>query len=624
MEIESTLGVALPGYEIGGELGRGAFGVVIAGRHRQLGREVAIKQLSSGLVRDDSVRSRFLAEAQVLASIDHPHIVPVYDYVEHDDACILVMERLGGGTVWSRFVDRGFTQETACAIALVACSGLSGAHQRGVLHRDMKPENVLFGEDRLLKVTDFGIARVLGEDDTLATREGGILGTPAYMAPEQASGTDLGPTTDVYATGVMLYELLSGRLPYSEEGGSLAIVMRHINEDPTPLADIAPGVPPRVADVVMQALARDPADRFETAEAFGVAIGQAASASWGAGWLDRSGVALREPGPILAAAQQVPSAAVAGATTSNAAVMRPVVELHAGGAAATGLELGDLMPLRQAQTAVPEFPTRLAWAAALVALVTVVFGLLGVGSSSPTPVLGPGAVIVAGHDPAVGGRVPIDLDHQIPITVRHLPANAGVPNTAQLVLALGGVTVVRSTQVPLVHGTAGLRTILDASSGRYVAGGKLAGTLKLSGPRGTVNDDFGVQVARSPFGTFGGVVGILLLLFVVAYAESLLRSLRRGRRRDNRTAAVVGLVVVGAVGGVAATLWGWMLGITGPTFVSFVLTMIVGAVAGLLAGLAGQRVGERTRARRQANRLVLVARRTALPPADHATVQVGR
>ncbi len=192
MEIESILAAALPGYDIGGELGRGAFGIVVAGRHRQLGRDVAIKQLVPGLVSDASVRLRFLAEAKVLASIDSPHIVPVYDYIEHDDACILVMERLGGGTVWSRFVDRGFDQRSACVITMVACSGLSAAHLHGVLHRDMKPENVLFGEDNVLKVTDFGIARVLGEDDTLATREGEILGTPAYMAPEQASGADLG------------------------------------------------------------------------------------------------------------------------------------------------------------------------------------------------------------------------------------------------------------------------------------------------------------------------------------------------------------------------------------------------------------------------------------------------
>ena len=623
MEIESTLGEALPGYEIGTELGSGAFGVVIAGRHRQLGRDVAIKRLAPGLVSNAVVRSRFLSEAQVLASIDHPHIVPVYDYVEHDDACILVMERLAGGTVWSRFVDRGFEPQTACAIALVACSGLSGAHQRGVLHRDMKPENMLFGADGVLKVTDFGIARVLGEDDTLATREGELLGTPAYMAPEQASGVDLGPTTDVYAAGVMLYELLSGRLPFSEEGGSLAIVMRHINEDPVPLAAVAPSLPSHVAEVVMRAIARDPGDRFESAEAFGVAVGQAASASWGGGWLERSGIALREPGPILAGAQHASATASTDAASRGGAVVRPIIELHAGGAGGTGLVLSDLMPLRRAPVTVPEFPTRLAWAAAFVAVVVVVLGLLGVGSSTPSPVLGAGSVTVAAHDPAVGGRVPLNLDHQIPITVRHLPADIGTPRTAQLDLSLGGVQVVRSTAVPFVRGSSGLETTMDASAGRYIVGGKLDGLLTLSGPRGRVTDDFGVKAARSPFATFGGVVGIVLLLFVVAYTESLLRSLRRGRRRDNRTASIAALVVVGLVGGVTTVLWGWMLQIAAPSFLPFVVCGVLGAAAGLLAGLAGRQVGERTRARRQANRLVLVARRSTLPPAGSSPAWAG-
>ncbi|MGP0032249.1 MAG: protein kinase domain-containing protein [Acidimicrobiales bacterium] len=622
MEIESALAVALPGYEIGAELGRGAFGVVLAGRHRQLGREVAIKQLVPALVSDASVRLRFLAEAQVLASINSPYIVPVYDYVEHDDACILVMERLGGGTVWSRFVDRGFDQRTACVISLVACSGLSAAHHHGVLHRDMKPENVLFGDDNVLKVTDFGIARVLGEDDTLATREGEILGTPAYMAPEQASGADLGPTTDVYAAGVMLYELLSGRLPYPEEGGSLATVLRHINEDATPLADVAPAVPAPLSEAVMRALARDPADRFESAEEFGVAIGEAASSSWGGGWLDRTGIPLREPGPILASTQRGPAGVGAGGGRGGG-VTRPAVELHAGGAAGPGLELDDLMPLRQSPVTIPEFPTRLAWAAVLVGLLAVILGLLGVGSSSPAPSLAPGSVTVAGHDPAAGGRVPLNLERLIPIRVLRLPASAGVPTTAQLVLSLGGLAVIHSTSAPFVHGPGGLVTTVDASAGRYIVGGKLAGSLKLSGPQGTLTDDFGVQATNSPFSTFGGVVGIVLLLIVAAYTESLLRSLRRGRRRDNRTAAVVGLAVVGAFGGVTATLWGWMLGITGPTLVPFVVAAAVGAVAGLLAGLAGRRVGERTRARRQSNRLVLVAKRRAAPPAEPAAVGVG-
>ncbi len=623
MDIDSSLVEALPGYEIGAELGRGAFGVVLAGRHRQLGREVAIKLLTPGLVSNEVVRARFLSEAQVLASIDHPHIVPVYDYVERDDACILVMERLAGGTVWRRFVDRGFDQQTACAIAIVACSGLSGAHQRGVLHRDMKPENMLFGEDGALKVTDFGIARVLGEDDTLATRDGELLGTPAYMAPEQASGVDLGPATDVYAAGVMLYELLSGRLPYPEEGGSLAIVLRHINEEPTPLAEVAPAVPPHLAGVVMQALARDPGERFESAEAFGVAVGQAASASWGGTWLERTGVSLRVPGPILSAAQHASATAAApGAGAGGGGVVRPVIELHSGGAAGTGLVLSDLMPLRRAPVEVPGFPTRLAWAAGVVAVLALVLGILGVGSSTPAPALGAGSVTVAGHDPASGGRVPIDLDSPVPIVLGSAPGATGPPQGARLDLSLGGVTVVRSTEVPMIRADGGWRAKVDVSAGRYVVGGRLAAALSVTGPQGTVVDDFGVEAARSPFATFGGVVGIVLLLFVVAYAESLLRSLRRGRRRDNRTAAMTGLVVVGAVGGLGATLWGWMLGVSGPSFTPFVITAVVGAVAGLLAGLAGRRMGERTRARRQANRLVLVARRSSMPPAAPASVGV--
>ncbi|MGA2521962.1 MAG: serine/threonine-protein kinase [Acidimicrobiales bacterium] len=622
MEIEGTLGAALPGYEVGAELGRGAFGVVLAGRHRQLGREVAIKLLSPGLVSNDVVRARFLSEAQVLASIDHPHIVPVYDYVEHDDACILVMERLAGGTVWRRFVDRGFDQPTACAVALVACSGLNGAHRHGVLHRDMKPENMLFGADGVLKVTDFGIARVLGDDDALATRQGELLGTPAYMAPEQASGVDLGPPTDVYAGGVMLYELLSGRLPYPEEGGSLAIVLRHVNEDPSPLGDVAPAVPAHLADVVMKAIARDPAARFESAEEFGIALGQAASASWGDGWLERTGVGLREPGPILASAQHA-TASTHPNGAAPPAVVRPAIEIHTGGAAGTGLVLSDLMPLRRAPVTPPPFPRRLAWAAAAVAFVALVVGLLGLGGSSPTPTLGRGWVVVAGHDPAAGGRVPINLDRQIPVVVDTVPSGVGRPEGVRLTLSLGGVDVVRSASLPLVrHGTS-FSTSLDASAGRYIVGGKLAATLQVSGSKGSVRDSFGVDSTRSPFGTFLGVVAIVLLLFAVAYTESLLRSLRRGRRRDNRTAAVIGLVVVGAVAGGTAGLWGWMLGIAVPSTFSLVLTAVLGAVAGVLTGLAGRQVGDRTRARRQANRLVLVARRSSLPPQPATPVGVG-
>jgi serine/threonine protein kinase len=302
MSDAASLAAVLPNYEIAGELGRGGFGVVRAGRHRQLDRAVAIKELPAALANDPGVRARFVTEARVLASLDHPHIVPVYDYVEQDGLCLLVMESLAGGTVWQSFTEHGYTPETACAVVMVTCAGLHYAHGHGVLHRDVKPENLLFTDAGQLKVTDFGIAKVLGGGDALATSAGDILGTPAYMAPEQAEGKELGPPADVYAAGVMLYELLSGRLPFSEEGGGIAIVYRHVAEQPLSLTSVAPQVPKLLADVVMRAIARQPADRYPTAEAFGVAIGEAATQLFGMGWLERADVPVMVAGPILAQA----------------------------------------------------------------------------------------------------------------------------------------------------------------------------------------------------------------------------------------------------------------------------------------------------------------------------------
>ncbi len=607
---------ALPGYEIFGELGRGAYGVVFAGRHRQLDREVAIKQLLLGHASNEGIRARFRAEAQVLAAISHPHVVPVYDYVENEGVCVLVMERLNGGTVWRRFVEQGFSQLTSCAVALVACSGLHGAHDRGVLHRDMKPENMLFGSDGSLKVTDFGLAKVLSADDTLATPDGELLGTPAYMAPEQATGAQIGPATDVYAAGMMLYEMLSGQLPYPEEGGPLAIVLRHLNEEPAPLAQVAPHVPSELADTVMRALSRSPEDRFGSAEEFGVAIAGAAAAAWGSRWLDGLTVSLREPGPILETAHKGDAGR---ASRGEASTIRPAVDLHVAGAPG-GLALDDMMPLRRAPVEVPAFPTRLAWAAGLLGVLALVFGLLGIGSSAPHSSLPRGAVTVAGHDPAAGA-VDADLGNTIRVVVHGTPAASGVPTSAALDLSLGGVSVVRSTASTVTTAT-GVTATLDASAGRYIVGGTLDASLALTGPRGTATDDFRMHTSRTPFGTLVGVACILLLLGVAAYAESLLRGLRRGRRRQTRE-AVAGTTVVGALGGLAFALWGWMLGVSVPTFPGLLVPVGVGAVAGLAAALAARRVGDRARAKRQANRLVLVAKRRAVPPPQARPVSVG-
>ncbi len=290
MTAPAAIGAALPSYEIGPELGRGGFGIVYAGRQRHLGRDVAIKQLPPSFSNDEEIRSRFATEARVLASLDHPHIVPIYDYVEQDGLCLLVMECLTGGSVWDTFRKEGLTPARACVLVVATSAGLHHAHINGVLHRDVKPENLLLTAGNHLKVTDFGIAKVIGGADAVATSDGGILGTPAYMAPEQADGGDLSAAADVYAAGTMLYELLSGTLPFSQDGGGLAIVYRHLYEQPNPLRDIAPQVPQPLADVVMRSIARQPSDRYSTAEEFAIAIGEAAVESFGDDWYQASGL----------------------------------------------------------------------------------------------------------------------------------------------------------------------------------------------------------------------------------------------------------------------------------------------------------------------------------------------
>ena len=153
---------ALPRYELGEELGRGAWGVVVAARHRDLDRDVAIKQLPRAFGADPDVRARFRREAQLLAALAHPHVVQIHDFVEHEGLCLLVMERLDGGTLTSRFAEQGMRREESVAATLAACEALQRAHDRGVLHRDVKPDNLMFTGDGTLKVTDFGIAKVLG------------------------------------------------------------------------------------------------------------------------------------------------------------------------------------------------------------------------------------------------------------------------------------------------------------------------------------------------------------------------------------------------------------------------------------------------------------------------------
>lgn len=346
---------ALPSYEIGSELGRGGWGVVLAGKHRQLGRDVAIKQLPRAFAADDSIRSRFTVEARLLASLDHPHIVPVYDFVEQDGLCLLVMELLPGGTVWSRFTSDGFTASGAAAVVLACLSGLQAAHGQKVLHRDIKPENLMFSGNGALKVTDFGIAKVVGGEETMATRAGEVVGTPAYIAPEQARGGDLSPATDVYAVATMLYELLSGQLPFDDDGDAMALMFKHAFEQPVPILEKAPTVPEPVAAVVMVGLATDPAERPATAESFGVALAEACTSAWGPGWLPTDGTPVMGANSIVAATERpTVEPAAPGPDTPVAAAAGPApatVPRPAAGAAPPTVAKPPTTPVRPTSAA---------------------------------------------------------------------------------------------------------------------------------------------------------------------------------------------------------------------------------------------------------------------------------
>jgi serine/threonine-protein kinase len=633
MSDAASLAAVLPNYEIAGELGRGGFGVVMAGRHRQLGRAVAIKELPAALANDPGVRARFVTEARVLASLDHPHIVPVYDYVEQDGLCLLVMESLSGGTVWQSFTAHGYTQETACAVVMVTCAGLHYAHGHGVLHRDVKPENLLFTGSGQLKVTDFGIAKVIGGGDALATSAGDILGTPAYMAPEQAEGKELGPPADVYAAGVMLYELLSGRLPFSEEGGGIAIVFRHVTEQPIPLSQVAPQVPAPLADVVMRAISTSPNDRYPTAEAFGVAIGEVASQLFGVGWLQRADVPVMVAGPILASAERatvpgsppppltspvpagdskVTRAAAASVPTEPAIPaqrVRPSARLHVQGMVSANASPDSLVPVRQVLD-LPPWPRPFALVTAGLALLTVVLALLGLGGSDPSGPIPRGVARVASADVAGGSTIPLDLTKKIDVRVGRLTGAAAAADHVAVRLGVAGAPVFTSSKGQLTPGAGGVRTtVVDMRADRYLAAGRLDGELVLySAGREVATQEFTARADRPFYATVPGVLAIAALLFLLAYAEALLRPLRRRGRR--RLTSWFGMTLVGAALGAVAVAFAWLLDVAAPTVVGLVLCAITGAAMGLALAMTMTQAGRRARIQRVA-RKQLVAKTLA-------------
>jgi serine/threonine protein kinase/Tfp pilus assembly protein PilF len=251
---------APPRYEIGETLGEGAVSIVHRGVDRELGRPVAIKFLRDGLLSLDKVRERFQREARSLALMDHPNVVKVHDVGSNGPRLFLVMELVEGGSLARLLIDEPRGSRKAVELLEQAARGVHHAHEKGVVHRDLKPDNILVAGGAVAKVADFGLAH-LAEAGTSLTRTGTALGTPMYMAPEQVSGRpEVTVRTDVYALGAILYQMLTGRTPFDAETVS-QVYEKILQEDPLP----APG---ELGTVALKAMEKEPSRRYPSAAAF--------------------------------------------------------------------------------------------------------------------------------------------------------------------------------------------------------------------------------------------------------------------------------------------------------------------------------------------------------------------
>jgi serine/threonine protein kinase len=261
-------GQMLGPYRIIIQIGKGGMANVYKAYQASVDRYVAIKVLPSQLAESQEFATRFHQEARIIAKLEHPHILPVFDYGESEGVAYFVMRYLDAGTLRDRMeskrplplndIDRIFTQ---------LAEALSYAHSFGIIHRDLKPANALIDSHGNIFLTDFGIARLLESASPRLTQTDAIMGTPAYISPEQAQGQDVDQRSDIYSLGIILYEMVTGGVPFVADT-PLAVLFKHIS-DPLPLPSrVKPDVPPAIEKVILKALAKDPKDRFSSADEF--------------------------------------------------------------------------------------------------------------------------------------------------------------------------------------------------------------------------------------------------------------------------------------------------------------------------------------------------------------------
>jgi eukaryotic-like serine/threonine-protein kinase len=240
--------------------------VVYRARDQELDRDVAIKVLAEHLSTDVEFRRRFLRESRLAAKLSHPNVVSVYDGGETDGRPYIVMEYVEGVTLAGELARRGHLSiDEATGLAIQVCAGLEHAHDTGLVHRDIKPQNLLLRADGVLKIADFGIARAV--EGTQLTEAGTVLGTAVYLSPEQASGEQVSPAADIYSLGAVMYELIAGQPPFSFEKNIPALVLQKRTGRVPSLRDSVPELPPRLDEIVLRCLSAEPSARPPSAAA---------------------------------------------------------------------------------------------------------------------------------------------------------------------------------------------------------------------------------------------------------------------------------------------------------------------------------------------------------------------